>query len=128
MPKTKNKSSTFLRGIKLDKNQTKNKLAMVTVGAGMAVFAAGVAGSYFLQTAKNRKKLKGWMLKMKGEALEKIEQLKEVNEGAYHKAVDAAAKRYVALKHIDQKELASVTKELKGHWKNINRRIEKSRK
>ena len=116
MPKAKNK------------NQTKSKLALAAVGAGMAVLAAGAAGSYFLQTAKNRKKLKGWMLKMKGEALEKIEQLKEVNEGAYHKAVDAAAKRYVALKHIDQKELAAVTKELKGHWKNINRRIEKSRK
>src|SRR3989344_8569266 len=84
MPKAKNK------------NQTKSKLALAAVGAGVAVLAAGAAGSYFLQTAKNRKKLKGWMLKMKGETLEKIEKLKEVNEKAYHKAVDAAAKRYVA--------------------------------
>jgi len=114
MPKAKSNSK--------NKKQAKNKLALAAAGAGVAVLAAG---AYFLQTAKNRKKLKGWMLKMKGEALERIEQLKEVNEEAYHKAVDEVAKRYISLKHIDRKELAIVTKELKSHWKRINRQISK---
>ncbi|HEY4495179.1 MAG TPA: hypothetical protein VJC01_01875 [Candidatus Paceibacterota bacterium] len=107
------------------KARSKIGIAPKIIGAGIAAVVAGIAGAHFLQTAKNRKKLKGWMLKMKGEALERIENLKEATEPAYHKAIDEAAKRYVALKHIDQKELSSVTKELKNHWKHINRQLNK---
>jgi len=107
------------------KARSKISIAPKIIGAGIAAVVAGIAGAHFLDSAKKKKKLKGWMLKMKGEALERIENLKEVNEKAYHKAVDEAAKRYISLKHIDKKELANVAKELKSHWKRINRQISK---
>ena len=105
--------------------RAKSGVAPKIIGAGIAAIAAGIAGAHFLNSAKKRKKLKGWMLKMKGEALEQVEKLKEVNEDAYHKAMDAAAKRYTALKHVDKEELAKITKELKSYWKHINRRLNK---
>lgn len=110
------------------KKQTKSAVMPKAIGVGIAALAAGAAGAYFLQSAKNRKKLKGWMLKMKGEALEKIENLKEISEPVYHRAIDEAGRRYQVLKHIDQKELAQIVKELKGHWKHINKKISKKSK
>ena len=110
------------------KARSKIGIAPKIIGVGIAAVVAGIAGAHFLDSAKKRKKLKGWMLKMKGEALERIENLREATEPAYHKAIDEAAKRYLTLKHIDQKELAAVTKELKSHWKSISRQIGKLRK
>ena len=110
------------------KARSKIGIAPKIIVAGIAAVVAGIAGAHFLDSAKKRKKLKGWMLKMKDEALERIENLREATEPAYHKAIDQAAKQYISLKHIDQKELAAVTKELKNHWKSINRQIEKLRK
>lgn len=95
----------------------------VALGTGLAALAvAGIAGAYFLygkDGAKNRKKISSWMIKAKGEALEKIEKLKEVNEDAYNLAVDAVTKKYSALKHITPEEIAQFSKEMKGHWKSI---------
>ena len=43
------------------RKQTKKSVIPGVIGAGVATLAAGVAGAYFLQSAKNRKKLKGWI-------------------------------------------------------------------
>jgi hypothetical protein len=56
----------------------------VAVAMGLGALAALSAGAYFLygtkEGAKKRVKIKGWMLKAKGEVLEKMEALKDVNE------------------------------------------------
>jgi hypothetical protein len=100
------------------------------VGAGLlgvgAVLAAA-AGAYFLygkDGAKNRKKVKGWMLKAKGEVLDKIEKAKDINEETYHQIIQSVAKRYEAIKTVDPAELAALIAELKAHWKNIKRHME----
>lgn len=111
-----------------NKKQVKGSAVPKIIGVSVAAIAAGAAGAYFLSSAKKRKELKGWMLKMKGEALEKVENLKEATEPAYHRAIDEAAKRYHVLKNIDQKELAQIIKELKSHWKHINQKINKKKK
>ena len=101
------------------------------VGAGAilgiaAVAAAAAAGGYFLygkDGAKNRKKVKGWMLKAKGEILEKVEKLKDVSEAEYNNAINAVAAKYAAIKSIDPVEVEAMAKELRGHWKNIKKTI-----
>lgn len=93
---------------------------------GLAALAAVAAGGYFLygkDGAKNRKKVKGWMLKAKGEVLEKVEKLKEVSEPEYRKVVDAVAAKYSAVKSIDPVEVQQMAKELHGHWKNIKKSL-----
>ena len=98
--------------------------AKVALGAGAAALAiAGIAGAYFLygkDGAKNRKQIKAWALKAKGEALEKIEKLKEVNEDAYNMVVDAVSQKYAKLKTTTPEEVEAFVKEMKTYWKHMN--------
>ncbi len=97
----------------------------IAVGAGVAV--AVIAGAYFLygskNAAKNRKKVKAWSLKAKGEILEQIENLSEVNEEIYHKIVKEVSDKYQAVKNIDKNDIAEFVKDLESHWKNIAKEL-----
>ncbi len=99
----------------------------VVIGAGIASVAAAIAGTYFLygakDAAKNRRKVKAWMFKAKGEILEQIENLSEVNEEIYNKIVKEVSEKYQAIKNIDKKDVTDFMDELKGHWKNIAKEI-----
>lgn len=102
------------------------------VGAGLALAAAAAAGAYFLygtkEGAKRRKKIKGWALKAKGEVLERMEGLKEVNERTYRQVVDAVAARYGNLKNVDKTELEALVRDLKRHWRNIQKDLRGKRR
>lgn len=108
--------------------EKKHNLAKdVMVGAGIAAVVAAAAGTYFLygskNAAKNRKVVKGWALKAKGEVLEKLENLAEVNEEIYHKVVNDVSNKYQALKSIDKKDVMNFADELKKHWKGIEKEV-----
>ena len=100
-------------------------------GAGLiagiaAAAAAAAAGAYFLygkNGAKNRKVVKGWMLKAKGEVLDQMEKGKEMTEETYNKVIDKVAQKYKAVKNIDTSELNDMVKELKGHWGSIKKQL-----
>jgi len=114
-------------------SKNKNRVSAVEIGVGIAALAAAAAaGGYFLygkDGAKNRKKIKGWMLKAKGEVLEQMEKGKEMTEETYHNVIDKVSQKYKAVKDIDPVELQQMTKELKNHWKNIKAQLSpKSRK
>ena len=98
----------------------------VAMGAGLAALAAFAAAGYFLygkDGAKNRKKVKGWMLKAKGEVLEGVEKLKDVSEEQYAMIVDKVGAKYKTVKNIDPAEVEAMMSELRGHWKNIKKSI-----
>jgi len=104
------------------KKKTTNKI--IKAGIGLAALAA--AGSYFLygkKGAKNREVIAGWTLKMKGEVLEKMEKIKELNEDKYYKLVDAVAVRYKRVKRVSATELKHMVKELKGGWEHIKKQV-----
>lgn len=92
------------------------------IGLALAGLAA-IAGGVFLYGTdagkKKRKEIKGWTLKAKGEVIEKLEQLKDVNEENYHKVVDAVAAKYQTVKSVAPEELAEVVSDLKKSWKHI---------
>ncbi len=102
------------------KKETNNNATIAGVGAGVLVT---LAAAYFLygskDAPKNRKVIKGWMLKAKGEVLEKFENLKEVNEDRYYAVVDTVMNKYKMLKSLDPNEVMSLASDLKRHWKNI---------
>lgn len=105
-----------------NKKQTSNKTkvgAAVAIGAGVA--ALGALGYLFLgpDGKKNRKQVKGWMLKMKGDVLDKIEKSKEVSGPVYEKIVDEIGAKYKKLKDIDPTELAGEIETLKKSWKKL---------
>jgi hypothetical protein len=96
--------------------------------AGIAGVTAAAIGAYYLyghkDAEKNRAKVKGWMLKAKGEVLEELEKAQEVTESAYMSAVDTVTKKYNDLKSIDAAELASFMAEMKAHWNGIKKTME----
>jgi glycerol-3-phosphate responsive antiterminator len=99
----------------------------------VAGVVAGIAGSYFLYgqgkpSPANKKKIKGWIIKAKGEALEKIEKLKSVDEESYHKVIDTIAEKYAKVKDIDPNEVQELVKDLKKHWKNLVRDVQPKKK
>jgi DNA-directed RNA polymerase subunit F len=101
----------------------------IAIGAGIAAAVAAVAGAYFLygakDAAKNRKKVKAWSLKAKGEVLEKLEKLSDINEEIYHKIVDEVSAKYQKIKDIDQEDIENFVGELKSHWKKIEKEVKK---
>ncbi len=103
-----------------------NNNTKVAVGVGM--LAALSAGAYYLygtkEGAKKRIKMRGWMLKAKGEVMEKMENLKEVNEETYNALVHSVMKKYEGLKNVDQAEVAELLGDMKKHWKNIKRHLD----
>lgn len=108
-----------------------SKIAGKVVGVGAGLAAAAVIGAYFLggkHGAKNRAKVKSWMLKARGEVLERVEKLEAVSEGAYKKAVQEVAKKYSQVKNIDPKDINSFTADLKKHWRAIGKEITKGAK
>jgi hypothetical protein len=99
------------------------------VGAFMAGIAAATAvGGYFLYGPNgkdHRKKVDAWVLKAKGEVLEKIEKTKELNEKKYHAIINQVTKKYGNLKSVGRANAIQLAGELKKHWKQIQKEAEK---
>jgi hypothetical protein len=102
----------------------------VAIGAGLALAAASVAAAYFLsgkEGAKRRKEIKGWMVKAKGEVLQRMEQAKDMNEKMYATIVDQVSSQYRGAKQIDAKDIQAFAKEMKGYWRDIKKSVSKER-
>ncbi|MBI2577250.1 MAG: hypothetical protein HYV77_00190 [Candidatus Wildermuthbacteria bacterium] len=112
---------------KKNSDQNSNESGAKSFAAGVGLAIAAAAGAYFLygtkSGAKQRKKIHGWTLKAKGEVLEKLEQLKEINETAYQDIVDKVTQRYQAMKNIDPQELQAFVQDLKSSWKHIRKGV-----
>lgn len=101
-----------------------NKKA-VGIGIGLTAAAAALAGAYFLygskNAAKNRKAVKGWMLKAKGEVLSSLEKAQNMTKEEYEQLVAKVGAGYVAAKEMTQGDLAAFTKEMQTHWKDLTK-------
>lgn len=100
------------------------------IAAGLAGLTAAAVGAYYLygskDASKNRAKVKGWMLKAKGEVLEQLENAQEVTETTYMSALNAVMQKYNELKNIDPSELEAFMDEMKSHWTGLKKTVEKT--
>jgi hypothetical protein len=95
------------------------------VGAGIEM-AVAAAGAYFLygqRSAENRARVKGWVLKLKGEVLEELESMRTVDRQAFEALVERTAARYGRVKRVSASELKHVVGELKSAWSHIGRQL-----
>lgn len=102
------------------------KTAEKVIGAGLSVAALAAIGAYFLtgkNGEKNRDTIRGWMLRMKGEVLEKVEDLKTLKKEDYYRIVDEAAARYDRLERVSSEELKRLTEDMKGAWEHISKEL-----
>ncbi len=99
----------------------------VAIGAGIAAVAAASAGIYFLYgtkgAAKRRRQVKAWSIKARGEVLERLEKLSDINEKIYHQIVKEVAEQYQKAKRLDANDVKEFMGELKSHWKDIAKDI-----
>jgi gas vesicle protein len=104
----------------------------VMAGMGLAALAAAAAGAAYLYGTeagkKRRKEIKGWMLRMRGDVIDRMEKMKDWSETAYNKVVEEVAQKYKNVKNVSPGEVAAVVQELRGHWKNIKRQVESAHK
>ena len=119
-----------LRGDKyMKKNNTKSSsmAKVVTISAGVAALAA--AGYFFLgpKGEKNRKKTRAWMIKMKGDVVEKLESVQDITKETYDTIVDSVGDAYATVAE-SKDEVAKLAKELKSHWKSISSKVVQERK
>lgn len=108
------------------KKQTKGVGAKQVIGVGVGV-AALSAAAYLLfgpNGKKNRKTIKGWAVKMKGEIIEKFEETKELTEHIYNEIIDKVQQKYAKMQSIDKKELEETVAEIKKNWKAIKKGVE----
>jgi hypothetical protein len=102
-------------------NTEKNRADMIRVGAGIAAIAA--TAYFFLgpDGKRHQKKMKGWMVKMKGEVLEKLEEVQDLTEPIYNEIVDTVARAQEVNERIPKDEIYSLANDLKKQWRTIVR-------
>jgi hypothetical protein len=103
----------------------KQKSHAAAVGIGLGAAAVAAAGAYFLygskSAPKNRKAVKSWALKAKAEVLEKLEDASEMSQKEYEDLVKSVAGAYAGAKNASKKDLVEFSKEMKDHWKSIEK-------
>lgn len=113
----------------MKKNTDNDSLSAGKVAAvGASVVALAAASYYFFgpEGKKNRNSLKGWMIKMKGEIIEKMEGAEDLTEELYNKIVDTVSAKYVKAGKIGEMELRMFSDMLKSQWKGITKAHAKS--
>ncbi len=100
------------------------------IAAGVTI-AAGIAAAYLLfgpDAKKNRKIVRGWAIKMKGEIIEKFEKAKDVTESSYHAIVDQIAEKYAKIKGVEKSDIDAIVQDARKHWKTMTRTAKKKGK
>ena len=102
-----------------------NTAQKVGIGFGLTAAAVTAAGAYFLygskQSVQNRKKIKGWMLKAKGEVLEALEKAESITEEEYKALVETASGAYSTMKNATAGEVKDFKKEMDEHWVKLKK-------
>ena len=93
------------------------------IGVGLTAAAVAAAGAYFLygskDAVKNRKVVKSWAIKAKGEVLEALEKAEQMTEDEFNKLVGTVASTYGQVQKLSQTELADFKKEMSANWKSL---------
>lgn len=118
------------------KNNTKKKGVSggeaVGIGVALTTAAVAAAGAYFLygspNAAKNRKKVKGWMLKAKGEVLEALEQASKMTAEEYNAVVDKIAQGYSQLQNASKADIKEFKDEMMMHWNKLQKQMAPKKK
>ncbi len=111
-----------------EKKTSKSSLSQkekVGIGIGLTAAAVAAAGAYFLygskNAEKNRKKVKGWMLKAKGEVLEALEKAEQISAEEYGALVAAASEAYGTVQKASKGEMKEFKEEMAEHWNKLQK-------
>lgn len=103
--------------------KTNKQVKTNSVGKAIAVgvsIATATAAAYLLfgpDAKKNRKIVRGWAVKMKGDIIEKFEKTKDLTESTYHNIIDQVSAKYAKVKGVDTSEIESIVQDARKYWK-----------
>ncbi len=100
--------------------------ASLAVGVGLV---AAAAGGYFLygpNGKSNRKKIRSWAIKARGEVLHELEKMKDVTADKYTETVEKVMAKYGKIKGVSAEEVMELGTELKKYWKKISADLKKT--
>ena len=109
----------------MKKSETLKKGSSKKIGLGASIVALTATAIIYLlvgpQGKKNRKILKSWVIKMKGDIVEKLENAKEITQPIFNKIVDEVARKYEKVKNISPTDLTEAVKQIKAQWKSLTK-------
>lgn len=112
-------------------NGKKHGVSPATVALAVAGVAAAAGAVYFLvigeRGAKNRDKLKDWMIKAYDQTVQRIEQLKQIDAEHYRRIVDSVLRRYQGVKKGSPDDIGALGRELKEQWDEIKNEVSASK-
>lgn len=90
------------------------------IGVGLTTAAVAAVGAYFLygskDAAKNRKQVKSWALKAKGEVLEVMEKAKKMTEEEFAEVVSGVLSTYAKAQKLSKREVEEFKQEMADNW------------
>lgn len=93
------------------------------IGVGLTTAAVAAVGAYFLygskDATKNRKHVKSWALKAKGEVLEVMEKAKKMTEDEFGEVVDGVLSAYTKAQKLSKKEVSEFKQEMVENWEDL---------
>jgi len=101
--------------------------AALAVSAGVAALSAAAYLLFGPRGKQNRRELRGWVVKMKGEMIERFEQVENLTEPVYQRIVKEVSEKYAKQKAVNKQELSAIVADMKKHWKHIARSQPKHR-
>lgn len=104
----------------------------MSIGVALTTAAMAAAGAYFLyaspNAAKNRKKVKSWMLKARGEVLEVLEKAGKMTAEEYQVAVEQIAAGYGQLQNVSRADIVEFKKDMMANWQKIAKAAQGTKK
>lgn len=93
------------------------------VGVGLTAAAVAAAGAYFLYGSENaeanRKRVKSWALKAKGEVLEALEGAEHMTEEQFKAVVANVVDTYNKAHNLSKREMSDFKKEMHDNWEEL---------
>jgi len=96
-------------------------LKYTAIGMSLASLAAGAYFFFGPKGKKHQKHAKAWVIKMKGDIVEKLELTKEVTEPLYNTIIDTVAAKYKKNIKNSEEDIIEIVDDLKKQWKNLNK-------
>ena len=93
----------------------------MAVGAGVAALSAAAYLIFGPEGKKHRKDLKSWMVKMKADVMEKMEEAGELTAPVYEAIVAEVQDKYKMMKNVDAADLEKEVAELKKNWRAMQK-------
>ncbi len=102
-----------------------NKRSKLPLAGLLGAAAIGAVYLYGKNKQRVQRRLRGWMLKVKGEVMEQVSEVEELTREEYESIVDTAVDKYKAKKQEAAEEFEQTRRQLKSQWEEIHKEVER---